>query len=415
MRRLVIEADGGSRGNPGPAAYGAVVLDAASGQVLVEVADYLGVETNNVAEYEGLTAGLRAVRELDPDAQVTARLDSRLVVEQMSGRWAIRNDRLRRLALAAKAILPADQVLYEWIPRAQNTRADALVNRCLDGVAAGRPGRIETWRAREVRSDAPAGDLDPAEGDPSATTPAAHPAAGSADEPDVTPTDIPVIIGWSRADLGEPTTLLLVRHGATQHSLEHRFCGSGGLDPGLVELGVEQARAVAVELARRGGAEVVVTSPLLRARQTAQIISDWLGLPEPIVVDGLAEASYGAWDALTFTEVRERWSGRLSAWLAAADIPPPGGESYVAVQRRAESARADLLARFPRQRVVVVSHTTPIKGLVQGVLRAPAASAYRFELAPGSLTTLASWSDGVATIVGLGEVGHLHGVMHDTA
>ncbi|HSO05193.1 MAG TPA: hypothetical protein VLQ92_11975, partial [Candidatus Limnocylindrales bacterium] len=60
MRHLVIEADGGSRGNPGPAAYGAVVLDGRTGEILVELADYLGIATNNVAEYEGVTAGLAA-------------------------------------------------------------------------------------------------------------------------------------------------------------------------------------------------------------------------------------------------------------------------------------------------------------------------------------------------------------------
>ena len=81
MRKLIIEADGGSRGNPGPAAYGAVVLDGRTGEVLVELADFLGTQTNNVAEYEGVTAGLAAAHEIDPQAQVEARLDSKLVVE----------------------------------------------------------------------------------------------------------------------------------------------------------------------------------------------------------------------------------------------------------------------------------------------------------------------------------------------
>ena len=132
VRRLIVEADGGSRGNPGPAAYGTVVIDAASGEVLVELADFLGTETNNVAEYEGVAAGLAAAHEIDPTALVEARLDSRLVVEQMSGGWAIKNARLRQLALRAKAIWPVDQVRYTWVPRAQNKRADALANRALD-------------------------------------------------------------------------------------------------------------------------------------------------------------------------------------------------------------------------------------------------------------------------------------------
>jgi probable phosphoglycerate mutase len=96
-------------------------------------------------------------------------------------------------------------------------------------------------------------------------------------------------------------------------------------------------------------------------------------------------------------------------------VAPPGGESFADVRRRVEQARLDLLARFPRQRVLVVSHVTPIKVLVQQVLEAPSASAYRFELAPCSLTTIAWWADGVSSVFGMGERGHLHGVLHETA
>ena len=129
--------------------------------MLVELADYLGVETNNVAEYEGLTAGLRAVRELDPDAQVdrAAGLQARRRADVgQAGRSA--TTRLRRLALAAKAILPADQVHARWVPRAQNKRADALVNRCLDARGGGtarpdrdlaRPRRLDRRTGRTTR------------------------------------------------------------------------------------------------------------------------------------------------------------------------------------------------------------------------------------------------------------------------
>ncbi len=442
-RHLVVEADGGSRGNPGPAAYGALVLDARTGEVLVELADHLGTATNNVAEYEGVTAGLRAAHEIDPTAIVEARLDSRLVVEQLSGGWSIKNATLRQLALRARTILPADQVRYTWVPREQNKRADALANRALDAAAAGRPARIEVWHrgagdddpyvdAAEglgtaapdtdhpgggVGSTAPAGVLAEAAAQSGAAAVREALRAARADEPlpVAAPEPAPRIVGWSRADLGAPTSLLLVRHGVTQQSVEHRFSGWHGADPPLIELGVRQAEAAAEEVARRGGADVLVCSPLQRTRQTAAIVGGRLGLADAMVVDGFAEADFGEWDSLTFAQVKERWPDELAAWMASTEVAPPGGESFAAVRRRVEAARLDVVARYPRQRVLVVAHVTPIKVLVQSVLEAPASSAYRFELAPCSLTTLAWWADGVSTVMGMGERGHLHGVLHDTA
>lgn len=86
-RSFIVTADGGSRGNPGPAAYGAVVFE--GDKVLAEVSGKIGVATNNVAEYRGLIAGLEAAHEIDPHAFIEVRLDSKLVVEQMSGKWIL--------------------------------------------------------------------------------------------------------------------------------------------------------------------------------------------------------------------------------------------------------------------------------------------------------------------------------------
>ncbi|MFP5335768.1 MAG: reverse transcriptase-like protein [Actinomycetes bacterium] len=148
-RRLLVEADGGSRGNPGPAGFGAVVRDADTGEVLDEVAAAIGTATNNVAEYSGLLAGLRAACAIDPDAEVEVRMDSKLVVEQMSGRWKIKHDDMRRLALQARAVLPADRVSYTWVPRELNAHADRLANAAMDAAARG-----ERW-ARESRHGDP--------------------------------------------------------------------------------------------------------------------------------------------------------------------------------------------------------------------------------------------------------------------
>lgn len=132
VRRVVVEADGGSRGNPGPSAYGAVLRDAETGAVLGQEGRAIGVATNNVAEYSGLIAGLRLAAELVPGAQVEVRLDSQLVVEQMSGRWKVKHPALRPLVEQAHRLAPPGTT-YTWVPRHQNTRADALVNQALDG------------------------------------------------------------------------------------------------------------------------------------------------------------------------------------------------------------------------------------------------------------------------------------------
>jgi ribonuclease HI len=129
---LIVEADGGSRGNPGVAAGGAVVIDAATGAVLTEVGVDVGIASNNVAEYSGLIAGLRAAFEIAPAARVRARMDSKLVVEQMSGRWKIKHPAMQQLAREAHEVIAGRPVELEWVPRADNARADAVANEAMD-------------------------------------------------------------------------------------------------------------------------------------------------------------------------------------------------------------------------------------------------------------------------------------------
>ena len=129
---VFVEADGGSRGNPGNAAYGAVLKEAATGRVLAERAERIGVASNNVAEYRGLIAGLELYREHADGAALEVRMDSKLVVEQMSGRWKIKHPSMRPLALEANRLAPQG-TRYTWIPREQNKHADRLANLALDG------------------------------------------------------------------------------------------------------------------------------------------------------------------------------------------------------------------------------------------------------------------------------------------
>ncbi|MGY6497641.1 MAG: reverse transcriptase-like protein [Microcella sp.] len=135
-RELVVEADGGSRGNPGPAAGGAVVIDPQTGEVLAELGVWVGTASNNVAEYRGMIEGVRTAIALDPNAELTVRLDSKLVVEQMSGRWKIKHPAMAELAAEAREVLTGTPVRFEWIPREKNTRADACANQAMDARAS---------------------------------------------------------------------------------------------------------------------------------------------------------------------------------------------------------------------------------------------------------------------------------------
>jgi len=340
-RRVIIEADGGSRGNPGPAAYGALVRDADTGDVLAQRAERIGVATNNVAEYRGLIAGLELVREHAPDAQVEVRMDSKLVVEQMAGRWKVKHPGMRPLALEARGLAPP-RVVWTWVPRERNRAADALLNAALDGPA-------ERTTAAELRqADVPDLPAEPSQPD--------QPASPQA--PERNP-----LLGWRDADANPPTTLILLRHGMTASTKARLFSGSGGTDPGLDDDGRDQAVRAARWLARRGGVDAIVTSPLRRARETADVAAAELGL-EIGLVDDLAEAAFGDWDGLTFAEVDERWPEELAAWLEDTGAPPPGGESYDDVATRARAALDELLAAYAGRTVLAVSHVTPIKMLV---------------------------------------------------
>ena len=360
---VVIEADGGSRGNPGQAAYGAVLKDAHTGAVIAERAEAIGVATNNVAEYRGLIAGLELYNEHTPEADLEVRMDSKLVVEQMSGNWKIKHPDMRPLAMAANRLAPFGTT-WTWIPRERNKHADALLNDALD-AATGKPSR--RTRVAEV----------PVEEQP---VPQAR------------------MVGWSK-DLGAPTTLVLVRHGPTDHTTDKRFSGSGGQDPALNADGRAQVRAVADWLAPLGDEiDVVLSSPLRRAVETADIIAERLTHTVQ-VEDGLAEAAFGTWEGLTFHEVQQAYPDDLDAWLGSLDVAPGGsGESFKEIDRRVRRTRDRLISSFPGKAVLAVTHVTPIKLLVRMALGAPLEAVYKMELAPASVTVISWFEDGTASL-----------------
>jgi probable phosphoglycerate mutase len=382
-RRLVVEADGGSRGNPGPAGYGALVRDADTGEVLAEAAAGIGRASNNVAEYQGLLAGLRAALELaGADGveggveSVDVRMDSKLVVEQMSGRWQVKHPdmrTLRREAAELVALLPP--VTFRHIPRAQNSHADRLANEAMDAAARG-----EDW----VRA-APAADT--------ATVP--PPPAKAQGTP-----------GWQQVT-GTPTALLLLRHAQTPLSVERRFSGHG--DPDLTDLGRAQAAALAHRMAAlQGTVSALWTSPLRRAYDTAVLVGDALGLT-PVVDERLRETDFGGWEGMTFAEVQQTDPNALSAWLADPAVPAPGGESFEAVTTRVRRARDAILAAHPGKTVAVVSHVTPIKVLLRLALDSPNVL-YRVNLDLASISQADWYPDGNAVVRRVNDTAHLEGL-----
>ncbi|WP_035849693.1 bifunctional RNase H/acid phosphatase [Kitasatospora azatica] len=381
-RRFIVEADGGSRGNPGPAGYGAVVRDGDTGQIIAEAAEYIGRATNNVAEYKGLIAGLRAAHEIDPAAVVDVRMDSKLVVEQMSGRWKIKHPDMQPLAAEARTVFPPAQVGYSWIPRERNKDADRLANEAMDAGKAGKQWEPGTRPAAPVAAVAPVLD-----------EPLPEPAAPKA--------------GWGTAELGTATTLVLLRHGETALTPQKRFSGSTGSDPELSEKGRWQAERAAEALAARGTVQAVVCSPMLRTRQTAEAVALRLGL-ELRVEEGLRELDFGAWEGLTFAEVQERHPDDLNAWLASSKAKPTGSsESFASLAQRVGVARDKVLARYAGKTVLVVSHVSPIKTLVRLALGAPPDSVYRMELSAASICAVQYYSDGNASLRLLNDTSHL--------
>jgi len=340
--KVIVEADGGSRGNPGPAGFGSVVWSADHAAVLAEVKEAIGIATNNIAEYRGLIAGLTEAARLGA-TEVDAMLDSKLVVEQMSGRWKVKNPDIANLHWEARGLVADfNRVTFTWIPREQNSHADRLANEAMDAAAAV----------------------------------AANPA------------------GWTGAQ-GAPTRLLLLRHGQTELSVQRRYSGRG--NPALTDLGRHQAEAAADYIGRRGGIAAVITSPLQRAYDTAAAAAKALG-KDVVVDDDLIETDFGAWEGLTFGEAAERDPQLHAKWLRDTTVAPPGGESFADVQVRVRRACDRIIAEFAGATVLVVSHVTPIKTVLQLALDTGPSILYRLHLDLASLSIAEFYPDGKASV-----------------
>jgi probable phosphoglycerate mutase len=207
---------------------------------------------------------------------------------------------------------------------------------------------------------------------------------------------------WTAAQ-GEPAVTLLLRHGQTPMSVQKRYAGRS--DAPLTDAGVAQAAAAAKRLAS-AGIDAIVASPLRRTVQTAGEVAAVTGLPVA-AEDGFRETDFGAWEGLTFAEVRERWPSEMTAWLADPEVAPPGGESFAEVSERVTAALDRVLAGRTGQRVLIVSHVTPIKTLVAAALLAPPVALYRMHLDVAALCEVDWYADGPAVLRSFNDTAHL--------
>ena len=337
--------DGGSRGNPGVAGSGSVVYDA-SGETLGEIAYVVGKKSsNNVAEYYGLIRGLEACREVGATV-VDVFMDSKLVVEQMTGRWKVKHPDMQKLAREARDLASSfEKVTYTWVPRAKNKKADELSNVAMDAAARGdAPGIVKgtgVWVGEK-------------RGEPEDVEKQTHQTASPAH--------------WAGADAPR-TRFILLRHGQTQHSAEQRF--SGAAEPELTDTGRDQARRAADALRKFGRIDAIVASPQARAQGTARIAAGVLGL-DIATEEGLREMAFGDFEGLTRDEAVARDAGVFEQWQASPNNAPPGGESLTALHRRVSRTRLKLQERYEGQTVLVVTHMTPVKSFIRQGLGANA-------------------------------------------
>ena len=352
-RHFKLTADGGSRGNPGPAGFGAVVSE--NGQIIAEIYEFIGTATNNVAEYGGLIAGLKAIHDLDPDATVDVCMDSKLVVEQMSGRWQIKHADMRKLAQSARDAHTPSLVKYTWIPRDENSHADRLANKALDAQSGGH----------------------------------------DKSEP-IAPRQLNYLTERLKSD-EKPTVLHLIRHGETVLTPGRKFSGIGPLNPVLTETGRTQATNVA-QAASRLGAEVLIASPLNRTKETAEIISQSTGME--INFDEIwVEMDFGYWDGLSVEEVKAQYPDDYEKWLSDLTFKPAGGESWEEITVRVEAALSKILSQYPGQTVVAVTHNCVIKTAVAICLGAPIETVFHMDIGPCSTNTILMWpSDGLRAV-----------------
>lgn len=209
--------------------------------------------------------------------------------------------------------------------------------------------------------------------------------------------------GWTGAT-GAPTRILLARHGQTPLSVDRRYSGRGDAD--LTEIGREQGRLTAERLAGHADLAAVVSSPLQRARATAEAVAETAGVPLRID-ESFVETDFGSWEGLTFSEAAQRDPELHRSWIGDTAVRPPEGESFAVVRARVEGGLRDLTERHAGQTVVIVSHVTPIKLALRAALDASDTLLFRLHLDLGSVSEIRFYPDGNASVHLVNDTSHL--------
>ncbi len=365
---LVLFADGASRGNPGPASLGAVLVR--DGEEIARISKPLGVRTNNYAEYSAVIAGLEYVLEHGLEKDLLIQMDSKLVVEQLSGRWKIKHPDLMELARTAQILLRQLNARLEWIPRELNFLADEAANQALDSLPLTEPQN-----------------------------------AASA----IMASQQPVSIRAPRVGT-EPTVIYVVRHGHTS-STESKLISGSMDDPALSELGRADAKSAAAAITALASrfelpAPVIIAhSDMKRTTETAQLISKELSAPAR-ADSRLREISFGDWEGSTMAEL-ESESGEIAAWRGSVDRKPPAGESVLELESRVLRALSDLIAENSGSAVAIVSHMMPLRSIAKKALGSSSASHWTLQFAPGSVSVYRFFGDELSEVFCLNSCEHL--------
>ena len=344
---IFLFADGASRGNPGPAAYGVHITDEA-GNTIADFGENLGTATNNQAEYAGVIAGLRYLTTT-PHRQVTIRLDSKLVVEQLSGRWKIKNSGMQELAIEARGLLREFDAKFEWVPREQNSIADANANRALD------------------------------DGDFSTTDQANLPLSS------IQPRSI-----RAPRQYQEPTTIAVVRHGHTVNTEKNLISGGDGTDPELSELGLFEAHAAAKQLpillSEFGLPELslVYHSPMLRTTQTGQALA--AGRLELKADPRLKEIGFGDWEMLEMAQLETDELDLVSTWRGSLEVAPPNGESVLDMQSRVWAALEEIIESNRGKAVAIATHMMPTRAFSAAAFKGARNAYFNLNSSPGGIS-----------------------------